>query len=351
MPFLLWMQPRDHRSAARSVSTLGAVAVGVTIIFAPIAPSNGPLPPLDIGLAVATVSLVAIVSLMANLLGEANMVAWAICPLLAIGAIVAVDFLTADASISGQIFFLFPTLYGASQLPRAGAVVMTAASVVGEVIVVGAMLPLQEAATDAGYVAAALVTTAVLLIRAGERQAVLVAELERQAALDPLTGLVTRRVLDEAATSAISGAASGEGTSLILLDIDYFKSVNDRYGHPAGDEVLVALATLLVEGSRRDDVVCRMGGDEIALLLPGCSASALRRRAEQIVWDVRTHTFALSQGEHATVSVSVGLAHAPTHALDLRTLYVAADSALYEAKRSGRDRVATPKIVVPDSHR
>ena len=189
--------------------------------------------------------------------------------------------------------------------------------------------------------AAALVTTSVILIRAGERQAALVAKLERQAAIDPLTGLVTRRVLDEAAQSAMSGAASEEGTSLILLDVDEFKSINDRYGHPAGDQILVQLANLLVHSSRAGDVVSRMGGDEIALLLPGCSADALRRRAEQIVWDVRAHAF-MAEDEPVAVSVSVGLAHAPTHAVDLRTLYVAADAALYKAKQAGRNQVGTP---------
>lgn len=123
--------------------------------------------------------------------------------------------------------------------------------------------------------------------------------------------------------------------------------INDRYGHPAGDEVLVQLAQLLVSGSRRGDVVSRMGGDEIALLLPGCSAAALRRRAEQIVWDVRTRAFTVGEGVQVRVSVSVGLAHAPTHASNLRALYVAADAALYEAKHSGRDRVGAPKIALP----
>ena len=81
-----------------------------------------------------------------------------------------------------------------------------------------------------------------LLIRSGEQQDELVARLERLAAVDTLTGLATRRVLDEAAKTAMSSADSHEGTSLILLDVDEFKSINDRYGHPGGDEVLVQLA-------------------------------------------------------------------------------------------------------------
>ena len=106
--------------------------------------------------------------------------------------------------------------------------------------------------------------------------------------------------------------------------------------------MLVQLAGLLVDSARHDDVVCRIGGDEMALLLPGCSVSSLRDRAQQIVQDVRARPFVLSGGQEATVSVSVGLAHAPTDAVDLQSLYVKADQTLYDAKRfgpqPGRDR-------------
>lgn len=343
MNLLSWMQPRDHASAARTVSVLSAVAAGVTIVFAPIAPASGSLGPRSIALASGIVVLVGVLSWSARYFDEANQLAWALCPLLGVAAIVLIDLLTLDASVSAQIFLLFPTLYGASSLRWPGAIVMTSASLVGEVVVVAARLPIREALTDIGYVAAVLVTVTVLLGRAGERQGVLVARLEKQAALDPLTGLVTRRVLDEAAASALTGAGSDEGTSLILLDVDDFKGINDRYGHPGGDQALVQLADLLGRRSRPGDVVCRMGGDEMALLLPGCSQETALRRAESIIEDVRGHRFLLN-GVPVSMSVSVGLAQAPTHAVDLRTLYSAADTALYQAKRSGRDRVAAPSL-------
>jgi diguanylate cyclase (GGDEF)-like protein len=339
---LMWMQPRDHRAAARTVSTLCAVAVVVTVVFAPIAPSRPGLDGWALVTVVGIVVLMALVSLAARFFDEANMVAWALCPLLAVAAIAVVDLLTLDTTVAAQIFFLFPTLYGASLLRRPGAVVMTVASLVGEVVVVSARLPWREALTDIGYVAAALVTTAVLLVRATERQAELVTRLAQQAALDPLTGLVTRRVLDEAATSALSGAGSREGTSLVLLDVDHFKAVNDRFGHPGGDRVLVQLAELLENESRAGDVVCRMGGDEIALLLPGCSPEAAGRRAESIRAQVRTHAFTPTGGTVVHLSVSIGLAHAPTDAVDLRRLYAAADTALYGAKQAGRNQVGHP---------
>jgi diguanylate cyclase (GGDEF)-like protein len=342
--FVAAMQPRDHASAGRAVSVLCLVGVGVTIIFAPLEPNSVDVNTVQLGLGIATLVAVGVISGAARRFDEANRVAWAVCPFLTIAAIIVIDYLTSDATISAEIFFLFPALYGASQLRRTGAVVVTAAAVAGEWIVVDGMLPLREAITNAGYVSAALATSAALLIRAGERQEELVGQLVRQAAIDPLTGLVTRRVLDEAAQSAMSGAASVAGTSLILLDVDKFKEINDGYGHPAGDRVLVQLAALLVESASPNEVVSRMGGDEIAILLPGSSMETLQRRAEQIVWEVRAHEFVVDQGGDAvpvSVSVSVGTAHAPTHAVDLHALYVAADAALYDAKHGGRDRVGT----------
>jgi diguanylate cyclase (GGDEF)-like protein len=180
----------------------------------------------------------------------------------------------------------------------------------------------------------------VLLSVSSERQAQLVSRLQQMAAIDPLTGLVTRRVLDEAATSALSGAASDDGTSLILLDVDNFKTINDRHGHPAGDAVLVRLAQLIVEHTRPGDVVCRLGGDEVAVLLPGCPTDVARHRAQELLQAVREHPFVVDgHDEPLRVGISVGLAHAPGDADSLGSLYSAADGALYQAKRGGRGRV------------
>ena len=346
MRWLAWMQPRDHSSAARTVSVLCAVAVGVTVVFAPLAPKTAELGPLPIVLATSAVLLVALMSLAARRFQAANTITWALCPLMAVAALVAIDLLTFDASLSAQIFFLFPILYAASQLRPPGVIVMTAASLAGEYIVVAVGLPVREAILNAGYVTAALVTTAALLALGAQRQASLVQSLEDQAAIDSLTGLFTRRVLDTAATSALSGAGSDEGTTLVLLDVDDFKSINDCYGHPGGDEVLMQLAALLVQGARRGDVVCRMGGDEVALLLPACSDASGRSRADDIVRDVAAHTFTVGVGDTLHVSVSAGVAHAPTHASNLRAMYAAADAALYKAKYSGRNRAVTSVMAV-----
>jgi len=339
MAFRDCMLPRDHRAAARSVSILSAVAAGVTLVFLPFQPEEQQASAAATFVTAGVVALVVLLAVFARYFREANRLAWTAGPLLAVVAVVVVDLLTHDSSVAAQIFLVFPALYGASQLRVAGSVVMTVASVLAEAVVVGVQLPTREAVLDAGYVTAALVTTAALLTVATERQAQLVARLEEMAAIDPLTGLVTRRVLDQAASSALSGANSDEGTSLILLDVDNFKTINDEHGHPAGDAVLVELADLIVRRARGSDVVCRLGGDEIAVLLPACSREVASDRADAIFDDVRLHAFTVEGTAPLSVSVSLGLAHAPSDAFDLRTLYSAADAALYQAKRSGRGRI------------
>jgi len=93
-----------------------------------------------------------------------------------------------------------------------------------------------------------------------------------------------------------------------------------------------------MESSRPTDIVSRLGGDEIALLLPGCSASTLVRRSNDLLAELRSRVFELPDGRVVPLSVSGGVAHAPTDAGDLRSLYAAADGALYKAKELGRDQ-------------
>jgi diguanylate cyclase (GGDEF)-like protein len=334
------MQPRDLPAARRIVSALCAVGVAVAVLFLPITPDNQLDPnPVLMVLGVGAMLTLAGLSVAAWFFDEASRISWAVCPFLAIVAIVLIDVATSDSSVSAQIFLLFPTLYAASMLPRRGAAMVTVAAIAGDLVVVFNNLPASLALVDAGYMAAALIATAALLVRSAERQVLLINEFAHRARIDPLTGLVTRRAFEEAAYAALSMHPNDDGTALVLLDVDWFKSVNDEYGHPGGDEVLVQLADLLLGTARKGDVVCRLGGDELALLLPGCTHDVAHRRAEQMIQAVSSHGFALSLGSVIKVSVSAGLAHSPTNASDLHSLYRAADAALYEAKRAGRNRV------------
>lgn len=334
------MQPRDYRGAGRVISILSMVAGAVTAVFAAVQPGQPGAE--SVALTVVLAAVIALLGWRVRQVKVIHRLAWALVPFATIATIVTLDYLTADGSISAQAFFFFPVLYGAAELRRQGAIAVTAAALIGEMVVVVRWLPVREAAVSIGYVGAVLVTTMLLLLTSAERQEQLVDRLSRQAAVDPLTGLVTRRVLDRAAQSALTGAANHDGTSLMLLDVDGFKSINDQYGHPAGDEVLVQLGRVLVGLCRPNDVVSRLGGDEIALLLVGCSTAAMADRAEQVLETIRTFPFMVNDGQQIKLTVSAGLAHAPTHAEDLRRLYSVADEALYRAKRAGRDQFARP---------
>ena len=346
MKFVESLQPRDHAAAGRTVFILCLVAAGVTLLFAMVQ---------FISTRSASTLLISIMAGIiivaggwaARQLAGGHRLGWAVCPLLGTMLIVVVDVLSADGTLTAQVFLFFPALYGASQLRRPGAIIVTATVVAAEWAITLVMLPLEVAVLQGSYMTAALVTTAALLTLAGERQDHLIGMLARQAAIDPLTGLVTRRVLDEAAVSALSGAAGHGGTGLVLIDVDNFKGINDVFGHPGGDEILVMLAQVLTRGSRPTDTVSRLGGDEIALLLPGCSAETLVERGRQILLAIRTADFVLSDGRRVGVSISGGLAHAPTHAAQLPPLYVAADTALYRAKQLGRDQICLSTTIDP----
>jgi diguanylate cyclase (GGDEF)-like protein len=160
-----------------------------------------------------------------------------------------------------------------------------------------------------------------------ERRA-LVRRLTRDSRTDPLTGLANRRVWDEELPSALSRAQRlGHRVSVALLDIDHFKSFNDRHGHPAGDAALSEVARRWEEEIRDIDVLARIGGEEFGLLLPGCSAPA----AVEIVERLR-HVMPLA----LTASAGVVACAVP---LSAEQLVAEADRALYRAKRAGRDRV------------
>jgi diguanylate cyclase (GGDEF)-like protein len=288
--------------------------------------------------------LSALVAALVALPARAAMSLCVLTPLIGVVAIVVLDVGTRDAGITGQIFFCLPVLYAATQLRVAGGILVTIGAIAGEGAVVLQLLTPEQAGTDLLHVGTSLALIAAVLIRAGVVQDRLIAQLRRQAAIDPLTGLVTRRVLDEVTQSAIAGAEAQAGTSLVMIDVDRFKVLNDTYGHLVGDDALGHIARLLTEASRAHDVVARMGGDELAVLMPGCGYDIAVRRAEQFVALVRDTPLLLPTGESVALSISAGASHAPQHGARLRTLYASADAALYIAKRSGRDQVGQ----VPD---
>jgi diguanylate cyclase (GGDEF)-like protein len=275
-----------------------------------------------------------------------------VVPVVGVAGVLAMNLKSHDSSAAAQISLTFPTLFTASQM-RVGAAVMTAAAAIAaEAIVVLSMKPFEVALTDALHVSASVVITTILLVVNGNRQESMfatlqdqAAELERQATVDSLTGLVARRVLVDAARSALTTGTQDHGSALILIDVDHFKNINDGYGHVVGDEVLIHIAGILSSRSRSDTVVSRLGGDEIALLLPDCHADAALRRAEELRAAVRESPLLLKDGRTIPLSISVGVAHAAGDGWDLEVLYQHADESLYDAKRNGRGRVGRLAVV------
>ena len=167
------------------------------------------------------------------------------------------------------------------------------------------------------------------------RTARLLGENERLATRDSLTGLANRRLFDESLQREVARARRlATPLSLLVLDVDHFKQVNDTYGHQTGDEVLREVADALVANTKNYDVAARYGGDEFVVLLPGCSRDDALRVAERV-----RHGISRAVGE-APVTISAGVASVPDNATDAERLMAAADAALYDAKRTGRDRVA-----------
>jgi len=164
--------------------------------------------------------------------------------------------------------------------------------------------------------------------------------LKRLASTDALTGAVNRREFIERGSAELARAArSRRPTTLLVLDLDHFKSVNDRYGHPGGDAVLKALVAMLKRETRVSDIVARLGGEEFAVLLPETSLEAALPVAERIRSALEAR--GIAHGEtaiHATVSI--GVAQSTVTIGDLEALVAAADVALYAAKTGGRNRVA-----------
>jgi diguanylate cyclase (GGDEF)-like protein len=166
-------------------------------------------------------------------------------------------------------------------------------------------------------------------------------ELARLAATDPLTGLPNRRSFDaNLERQAVGARRYDDALSLVLLDIDEFKAVNDRFGHDIGDEVLREVGRRLREACRAGDMVARIGGEEFALILTRTSADGATAAAERTRSLISDAPVATSAGAlEVTVSAGVAWAGAET-GLDAQQLYRSADEALYAAKRQGRNRVA-----------
>jgi len=168
--------------------------------------------------------------------------------------------------------------------------------------------------------------------------------LRLEAVRDPLTGLYNRRYMHEFLGRELHSARrKHQPLAVLMLDLDHFKRYNDNFGHSAGDKLLAIVGETLLRSIRAEDIACRYGGEEFTLILPECSLRQATVRAEHIRKRLKAYR-AQSGGqslEAVTVSIGVAAFEETTDRVDL--LIKLADEALYEAKRAGRDRVATAR--------
>lgn len=168
----------------------------------------------------------------------------------------------------------------------------------------------------------------------------LLMKYEKESTTDFLTGLNNVRQFDAIWNTLISNATvKNERLSLLMIDIDHFKHVNDTFGHPIGDSILVELGQILKEASRSFDVVSRNGGEEFSVILPDCPNHQAIEIAERIRREVEIHNFQVSHKESIHITVSIGVATYPETVNDTDQIVDIADECLYKAKRTGRNKV------------
>jgi len=164
--------------------------------------------------------------------------------------------------------------------------------------------------------------------------------LRHQSTVDPLTGLYNRRFFDESLKREMARAQRSQSAcSVVMVDLDHFKRVNDSYGHEGGDLVLQAASRAILQRVRASDVVCRYGGEELVLMLPDCGAEEAAKCAEAIRISLTAIVIQHAGQTITGISASFGVAQWPRHGNSEQELLQAADRALYAAKKSGRNKV------------
>lgn len=236
-----------------------------------------------------------------------------------------------------EAFYLWPLLGAAYLLRRREVIAYGLLAAAGYAIALD-LRPSTDAFPTGQYVlfvtASAVVVATVRAL--SENLHRLIRTLRTSSATDPLTGLLNRRSFDRRFAAAVTDAQRESlPLSVMLLDLDHFKQVNDDHGHAVGDRALMRFAELLLSQSRASDLVARVGGEEFAVVLPGATLDQAVRRAEQFAnaWRVDRSIDGLA------LTVSIGVADLASAADTTGTLLMRADAAVYRAKAEGRDRV------------
>ncbi len=271
----------------------------------------------------------------------------ALAPLGPLGVVLIAYALSATPGAGdGAVLYMWPVLWSTFFFGRRGAITIVTCVGVAHAIT---LLVLPEASSYAGrwvdVMVSVSVVSAVVLALAG-RNDVLLSQLDDEARTDALTGLLNRRGFDERAALELARARRAHrAIAVAVFDLDYFKRINDEWGHEVGDRVLAHVGAVIASESRGVDVTARIGGEEFVVLLPGCDTDAAVAYSER----VRVALAASDASQLPTVRLSAGILAAIAPG-SIEQLLRGADSALYDAKRAGRDRTVTFKRRDRGSH-
>jgi len=261
---------------------------------------------------------------------------WPLVPAVPVVLILLMGLASNDATASSQLAFSLPVLFAAYQLKPAVAYLIAGEMVIAEAILCVLIDSPAAVIEDSVGVSLILVGIMLTLVTARNRFDDAIRSLRYEAQHDAVTGLLTRRTFD----FDIEHLDDDQPVSLILVDIDDFKTVNDTFGHDIGDQTLRLVAKALSANSRQNDRAYRLGGDELAVLLRGTAPETALRRAEVIRRAVEAGPSAfVARSDRGKVTVSLGVASLPPHAPRKSELLRAADAAMYRAKGAGRNRV------------
>ncbi len=332
---------RDHVAASRALA-LFAGAGGLWVLGAtatvPGFAGQGATVAVSFALGFALVVVAAAAWLGAERIPAAALLWVAPVSVLVIGFL---NFITDDSSTGSQLFLLWPVLFAASFQSRRIAVIVLLQILAVEGFVLGSLQHPSQAVADTLALVLAYTMAAFAVLTFRRRVDRLLDALNAQAREDSLTGLPNRRAFDEHLSRLTRLAErSREPLSLLAVDVDRFKEVNDTRGHVVGDQVLCAVAEALRASGRDVDVVARVGGDEFAVLLPGCELEDAVSVGAVVAEQAMVHTARLGE----PVSVSVGAATLSGGAMTPDALLTAADRALYASKDEGRRRSGSPLL-------
>jgi diguanylate cyclase (GGDEF)-like protein len=262
----------------------------------------------------------------------------ALAPLGPLGVVLIAYALSATPGAGdGAVLYMWPVLWSTFFFGRRGALAIVACIGVAHAVT---LLVLPEASSYAGRWVDVMVSVSVVsavVLALAERNDLLLSKLDDEARTDALTGLLNRRGFEERAALELARMRREQRSiAVAAIDLDYFKRINDEWGHEVGDRVLAHVGALIAAESRGVDVAARIGGEEFVVLLPGCDNAAAAAYTER----VRVALAARDSSQLPSVRLSAGIV-ATVAPSSIEQLLRGADSALYDAKRAGRDRTVT----------